>query len=85
MNQVRREQPQANPTLSDAELRAAIYFAVGVTSESGNRAYRLVVAGDRASTPRLEPADNSCRRSRRTAGWRALRHRPPPTVPLDVS
>ncbi|HZF98078.1 MAG TPA: hypothetical protein VEY92_07515, partial [Pseudoxanthomonas sp.] len=59
MNQVRGEQPQANPTLSDAELRAAIYFAVGVTSESGNKAYRLVVAGDRPSTPRLEPADNS--------------------------
>lgn len=49
-----------SPTaLSDAELRALLYFAVGVTSESGNKAYRLVVAGDRASTPHLEPADNS--------------------------
>lgn len=46
-------------SLSDTELRAALYFAVGVTSESGDKAYRLVVAGDNASTPRLEPADNS--------------------------
>jgi len=58
MNQERRD-PQENPTLSDAEIRATIYFAVGVTSESGNRAYQLEVAGDRPSTARLEPADNS--------------------------
>ena len=45
--------------LSDAEMRATIYFAVGVTSESGNKAYMLAVAGDRTSTPLLEPADNS--------------------------
>ena len=40
-------------------MRATIYFAVGVTSESGNKAYMLAVAGDRTSTPLLEPADNS--------------------------
>ena len=45
--------------LSDAELRATLYFAVGVTSESGYAAYQLAVAGDRAATPALEPADNS--------------------------
>lgn len=59
MNQQRRDQQEINPTLSDAELRATIYFAVGVTSESGNQAYMLAVAGDRAATARLEPADNS--------------------------
>jgi hypothetical protein len=45
--------------LSDAEIRATLYFAVGVTSESGNNAYRLVLAGDNPRTPQLEPADNS--------------------------
>lgn len=59
MNQHRRDQQEVNPTLSEAELRATIYFAVGVTSESGNKAYMLAVAGDRAATARLEPADNS--------------------------
>ena len=59
MNQQRREQQEVNPTLSEAELRATIYFAVGVTSESGNKAYMLAVAGDRTATVRLEPADNS--------------------------
>lgn len=56
-----RQQP-ATPSvqrLSDAEIRAVLYFAVGVTSESGEKSYRLVVAGDRASTPAIEPADNS--------------------------
>ncbi|WP_295953765.1 XVIPCD domain-containing protein [uncultured Xanthomonas sp.] len=46
-------------TLTDKELRATLYFAVGVTSESRYDAYRLVVAGDKASTPTLEPADSS--------------------------
>ncbi|UXA58751.1 hypothetical protein M0D47_08130 [Xanthomonas prunicola] len=46
-------------TLTEKELRATLYFAVGVTSESRYDAYRLVVAGDKASTPTLEPADNS--------------------------
>ena len=59
MNQHGRDRLVVNPTLSEAELRACIYFAVGVTSESGNKAYMLAVAGDRASTARLEPADNS--------------------------
>ncbi len=59
MNQQRRDRQEVNPTLSAAELRATIYFAVGVTSESGNKAYMLAVAGDRAATARLEPADNS--------------------------
>ncbi|MBN6103496.1 hypothetical protein JR064_15110 [Xanthomonas sp. CFBP 8703] len=45
--------------LTDQELRATLYFAVGVTSESGYDAYRLEVAGDNTRTPRLEPADNS--------------------------
>jgi len=45
--------------LTDQELRATLYFAVGVTSESRYEAYRLVVAGDKASTPLLEPADRS--------------------------
>ncbi|MCC4603528.1 XVIPCD domain-containing protein [Xanthomonas campestris] len=46
-------------TLTDKGLRATLYFAVGVTSESRYDAYRLVVAGDKASTPTLEPADSS--------------------------
>ncbi|AEL08779.1 conserved hypothetical protein [Xanthomonas campestris pv. raphani 756C] len=46
-------------TLTDQELRATLYFAVGVTSESGYAAYRLEVAGDNPRTPLLEPADNS--------------------------
>lgn len=45
--------------MTEAELQATIYFAVGVTSESGYDAYKLMVAGDRASTPLLEAADNS--------------------------
>lgn len=45
--------------LTDAEIRATLYFAVGVTSESGNKAYQLAVAGDRVSTPRVEPADDN--------------------------
>lgn len=46
-------------TLTDQELRATLYFAVGVTSESRYDAYRLSVAGDKAATPMLEPADKS--------------------------
>lgn len=46
-------------TLTDQELRATMYFAVGVTSESQYDAYRLAVAGDNPRTPALEPADNS--------------------------
>lgn len=46
-------------TLTDQELRATLYFAVGVTSESGYAAYRLAVAGDNPRTLALEPADNS--------------------------
>ncbi len=45
--------------LSENELRATLYFAVGVTSESKYEAYKLSVAGDLASTPTLEVADNS--------------------------
>jgi hypothetical protein len=45
--------------LTDQELRATLYFAVGVTSESGYSAFRLVVAGDNPRTPAIEPADNS--------------------------
>ncbi|CAD0364714.1 hypothetical protein NCPPB1935_22390 [Xanthomonas campestris pv. nigromaculans] len=45
--------------LTDQELRATLYFAVGVSSESGYAAYQLEVAGDNLSTPLLEPADNS--------------------------
>ncbi|WP_434990688.1 hypothetical protein [Xanthomonas melonis] len=45
--------------MTDQELRATLYFAVGVTSESGYAAYRLEVAGDNLRTPLLEPADNS--------------------------
>lgn len=45
--------------LTDQELRATLYFAVGVTSESRYAAYRLEVAGDNPRTPTLEPADNS--------------------------
>ena len=51
--------PAARPGLTDAELRATIYFAVGVTSESGERAYRLMVAGDNPGTTRVEVAQNS--------------------------
>lgn len=46
-------------TLTDQELRATLYFAVGVTSESGYTAYKLAVAGDNPRTPMLEVADNS--------------------------
>ena len=53
----RGQQPAA--TLTDAEIRATLYFAVGVTSESGNNAYRLALAGDNPRTPTIEPADNS--------------------------
>lgn len=35
---------------SDIELKAAIYFAVGVSSESGTKAYQLAVAGDNSRT-----------------------------------
>ncbi|MBB3820645.1 hypothetical protein FHT03_000038 [Xanthomonas arboricola] len=45
--------------LTDQELRATLYFAVGVSSESGYAAYQLEVAGDNISTPLLESADNS--------------------------
>ncbi|NIK02238.1 XVIPCD domain-containing protein [Xanthomonas cannabis] len=45
--------------LTGQELRATLYFAVGVSSESGYAAYQLEVAGDNLSTPLLEPADNS--------------------------
>ncbi|WP_349656918.1 hypothetical protein [Xanthomonas sp. 10-10] len=45
--------------LTDQVLRAILYFAVGVTSESRYDAYRLVVAGNKALTPTLEPADKS--------------------------
>lgn len=45
--------------LTDQELRATMYFAVGVTSESGYKAYQLGVAGDNPRTPTLEVADNS--------------------------
>lgn len=41
----------AAATLSDAEIRATLYLAVGVTSESGNNAYRLVPAGDNRVHP----------------------------------
>ncbi|WP_238601251.1 hypothetical protein [Xanthomonas arboricola] len=45
--------------LTDQELRATLYFAVGVSSESGYAAYQLEVAGDNLRTPLLAPADNS--------------------------
>lgn len=45
--------------LTDAELRATLYFAMGVTSESGEKAYRLEVAGDLANTAVIESADRS--------------------------
>ncbi len=45
--------------ISDHELQAAIYFAIGVSSENSDKAYRLVVAGDRTSTAQIEPAFNS--------------------------
>jgi hypothetical protein len=51
--------PATTSALTDAEIRATLYFAVGVTSESGNNAYRLALAGDNPRTPLLEPADNS--------------------------
>lgn len=53
------QRPAARPGLTDAELRATIYFAVGVTSESGENAYRLAVAGDNPRTARIETADSS--------------------------
>jgi len=56
---IEQDRSSNRQSLSDAELRVTLYFAVGVTSESGEKAYRLVVAGDNSSTPRLEPADNS--------------------------
>lgn len=59
MTDTPNQRPAARPGLTDAELRATIYFAVGVTSESGENAYRLAVAGDNARTARIEAADSS--------------------------
>jgi len=46
-------------TPSDAEIRAALYYAVGVASEGGRQSFTMVVAGDNRSTALLEPAGNS--------------------------
>lgn len=59
MTDTPNQRPAARPGLTDAELRATIYFAVGVTSESGENAYRLAVAGDNPRTARIETADSS--------------------------
>ncbi|KRD80216.1 hypothetical protein [Lysobacter sp. Root983] len=53
------QQPAARRGLTDNEIRATIYFAVGVTSESGENPFRLAVAGDNPRTPRIEVAANS--------------------------
>jgi hypothetical protein len=45
--------------LSDSEIRAALYYAVGVVSEGGPRSFMLSVAGDNYSTPLLEVTGNS--------------------------
>lgn len=52
-------QDPARPALSDGEIRSTLYFAVGVTSESGYKAYQLAVAGDNPRTAAIEPADRS--------------------------
>jgi len=44
---------------SNAEIRAALYYAVGVASEGGRQSFTMVVAGDNRSTPLLEVAGNS--------------------------
>ena len=54
--------PPQTPTparVSDDQLRATIYFAVGVTSESRDQAYKLSVAGTNPHAAVLTPADNS--------------------------
>ncbi len=43
---------------SNAEIRAALYYAVGVASEGGRQSFTMVVAGDNRSTPLLEVAGN---------------------------
>ncbi len=45
--------------VADDQLRATIYFAVGVTSESRDKAYRLSIAGTDTHAEKLYPADNS--------------------------
>jgi hypothetical protein len=44
---------------SNAEIRAALYYAVGVASEGGRQSFTMVVAGDNRSTPLLEVEGNS--------------------------
>ena len=46
-------------TPTDAEIRAALYYALGVASEGGRQSFTMVVAGDDRSTAVLEPAGNS--------------------------
>lgn len=59
MTDTPQHRPAAPRGLTDSELRATIYFAMGVSSESGEAAYQLAVAGDRANTARIEAADRS--------------------------
>ncbi|WP_157510374.1 hypothetical protein [Lysobacter sp. Root559] len=59
MTDTPQHRPAARPGLTNAELRATIYFAMGVSSESGEKAYGLAVAGDLADTARIETADRS--------------------------
>ena len=51
------------PALTDNELRAIAYYAVGVSSEGGDRAHQLSVAGnhvhEKDGTVLLEPIGNS--------------------------
>lgn len=59
MTDTPERRPAAGRGLTDAELRATLYFAMGVSSESGEKAYRLEVAGDLSGTARIESADRS--------------------------
>lgn len=51
------------PGLTDNEVRAIAYFAIGVSSEGGDQAYRLAFAGnttrDAHGHPELHPIANS--------------------------
>lgn len=46
-------------TPTDAEIRAALYYAVGVTSEGGRQSFTLAFAGTRSREGLLDPAANS--------------------------
>ncbi|RYG56078.1 MAG: hypothetical protein EON56_04710, partial [Alphaproteobacteria bacterium] len=47
------------PNLSEKELRAAAYYAIGVSTEGADQAYRLSFCGYQRANNQLEPIGNS--------------------------